>query len=593
MAERQISRRLAAILCADVAGYSRLMGVDEDGTLAALRSHRQELIDPSIAAHQGRIVGTAGDSVLVEFQSVVASVECALEVQNGVRQRNAGIPREQQMLFRVGVNLGEVIEEEGDIFGEGVNIAARLQDLAEPGGIVVSAGIRREAMRSVDLITTDLGLQAVKNIKEPVRAFRVLLEGDTAGPISVSSTTRSSQPSIAVLPFDNMSGDPEQEYFVDGITEDVITGLSSLRHLAVIARNSTFVYKNRAVDVVQVADELGVRYVVEGSVRKAGHRVRITVQLIDASTGQHAWAERFDRELEDIFDLQDEITDAVVAAVDPVVRTSEIKRAIRKPPGSLDAWDHLQRGLWQSHRFDPTANAVAREHLLQAIQLDPGFALAHAWLAMTHFHDAWLGWTDSPDHSLAQAHDAAKHAVALDNREAMAYAALGVTAWRMGRLDTAEWCGRRAMELSPSLPFAYLCFAAGSMYGGRHRATVDALEKLVRLAPNDPWIWAAFDLLAASHFFLGEYESAVAAGRRSVELRHGAWYARVFVLAALGAQDESAEAARESADLLRVAPGMNLDRLAVFPFRPDDLAELTGCLRQAGVGWVEEGDSAG
>ncbi|HMD66295.1 MAG TPA: adenylate/guanylate cyclase domain-containing protein, partial [Stellaceae bacterium] len=339
-----VERKLAAILAADVAGYSRLMGHDEAGTLARLKEHRRELIDPKIAEHKGRIVKTTGDGILIEFPSVVEAVACAVAVQLGMAERNVSIREDQRIVFRVGINLGDIIVEDADIHGDGVNVAARLEAISEPGGICISATVRDHIGDRLDLAFDDLGEQALKNIARPVRAYRVLLAtAERAPTISSVETTPTlalpDKPSIAVLPFANMSGDPEQEYFADGMVEEIITALSRIRWLFVIARNSSFTYKGQAIDVKQVGRELGVRYVLEGSVRKAGGRVRITAQLIDALSGTHLWADRFDGSLEDVFDLQDKVAISVAGVIETTVQTAEIKRSVDRPTGDLTAYD--------------------------------------------------------------------------------------------------------------------------------------------------------------------------------------------------------------------------------------------------------------
>ena len=349
MAEERVERRLAAILCADVVGYSRLMGADEEGTLAVLKSHRRELIDPLIDQHRGRIFKTTGDGMLIEFASVVDAVRCAVVVQQGMEDRNANLPDSERIRFRVGINLGDVMVDEGDMFGDGVNVAARIEALAAPGEICVSASVREQVGEKLPIRFADLGEHGVKNIARPVRVYRV--EKGAEPPIGPADDTPKvplplpDKPSIAVLPFQNMSGDSEQEYFADGMVEDIITGLSRIKWLFVIARNSSFVYKGKAIDIRQVGRELGVRYVLEGGVRKAGNRLRITAQLIEAETGAHLWADKFDGALEDVFDLQDQITDRVVGIVEPSLQRSEIERSRQKHPDSLGAYDLYLRAL--------------------------------------------------------------------------------------------------------------------------------------------------------------------------------------------------------------------------------------------------------
>jgi TolB-like protein/class 3 adenylate cyclase len=348
MSEGRVERRLAAILAVDVAGYSRLMGEDEEGTLAALRAVRRELSDPKIAEHRGRIVKTTGDGLLAEFASVVDAVRCAVEVQREMIARNAGVASEKRIEFRVGIHQGDIIVEDGDIFGDGVNLAARLEGLAEPGGICVSRVVRDEVRDKLDLAFDDLGEQRVKNITRPVRTYRVALGASSRAALPVEAPLPlPDKPSLVVLPFQNMSGDPEQEYFVDGMVEEITTAIARLPWLFVIARNSAFTYKGKPVNVKQVAQELGVRYVLEGSVRKAGNRVRITGQLIDTITGAHIWADRFDGALDDIFDLQDRVASSVAGAIEPKLRQSEIERASRKPTANLTAYDLYLRALAQ------------------------------------------------------------------------------------------------------------------------------------------------------------------------------------------------------------------------------------------------------
>ena len=374
-------RRLAAILAADVAGYSRLMGADEEGTLAALKAIRRELGDPKIAEHRGRIVKTTGDGMLVEFPSVVDAVRCAVEVQQGMAARNTDVPAERRIEFRIGINLGDIISDDNDIYGDGVNVAARLEALAEPGGICISRVVRDQVRDKLDIAFDDRGEQQVKNIARPVHVYGIgpqasrLHAGETP---AVPALALPDKPSIAVLPFQNMSGDPEQEYFADGMVEEITTAIARLPWLFVIARNSRLTYKGKAIDVKQVARELGVRYVLEGSVRKGGNRVRITGQLIDAASGNHIWADRFDGALDDVFDLQDQVAASVVGAIEPRLRLSEMERAARKPTENLDAYDLYLRALAQSYRYTEQGLGEAVVLLRQALAIDPSYAPAAA-----------------------------------------------------------------------------------------------------------------------------------------------------------------------------------------------------------------------
>jgi TolB-like protein/class 3 adenylate cyclase len=377
LSSEHVERRLAAILAADVAGSCRLIGIDEEGTLAQLKALRKKLFDPKIVEHHGRVVKNTGDGALVEFGSVVDAVRCAVEIQCGMAEQNIDVPQVKRIEFRIGIHVGDIIFDDNDIFGDGVNIAARLEGIAEAGGVCMSDDAYRQIRGKVEIACDDMGLQPLKNIAEPMRAWRVRLTGQT--PCAVESGSAVSQPqalplpdkpSIAVLPFQNMSGDPEQEYFADGIVEETITALSRFRNLFVIARNSSFTYKGRAVDVKQVGRELGVRYVLEGSVRKAANRVRITGQLIEAATGRHLWADRFDGTLEDIFDLQDQVTTKVVGAIAPTLEQAEIERAKRKPTGSYDAYDYFLRGVASVHLLTNESIGEALRLLSKAVELE-------------------------------------------------------------------------------------------------------------------------------------------------------------------------------------------------------------------------------
>jgi TolB-like protein/class 3 adenylate cyclase len=398
MADGRVERRLSAIFAGDVAGYSRLMGADEEGTLARLNAHRREFLEPNIAEHRGRIVKRTGDGILIEFASAVDAVRCAIRQQRGMAERNVGVAPDKRIEFRIGINVGDIIIEDGDIFGDGVNVAARLEGIAEAGGICVSGQVYENVQGKLDVEFDDAGEQTLKNIARPVHVYRVRLDvitAATAPPLALPD-----KPSIAVLPFQNMSGQPEQDYFADGIVEDIITALSRFRQLFVIARNSTFVYKGRAIDVKQVGRELGVRYVLEGSIRKSGNHVRITGQLIDAATGTHLWADRFDGALEDVFDLQDQVTTNVVGAIAPKLEQAEIERAKRKPTENLDAYDLYLRGLACMRRV--TQRLVTREGVREALRLfhkaidrDPEFAVAYGTAAWCYVPLNANGWIDN------------------------------------------------------------------------------------------------------------------------------------------------------------------------------------------------------
>ena len=436
MADPHVDKRLAAILAADVAGYSRLMETDERATVATLDAYRA-VFKEHVTAYGGRIVDTAGDSVLAIFPSAIGAVAAAKDIQEDLGTRNEALPEQQRMRFRLGVNLGDVIEkDDGSIYGSGVNVAARLESLAEPGGICLSGKVVEEVEGKSDCGFEDIGEHEVKNIARPVRAFHLT---DTKAPVAASGETLAlpDKPSIAVLAFDNLSGDPEQEYFADGIAENLITALSRIRWLLVIARNSTFTYKGKAVDVKQVGREMGVRYVLEGSVRKAGGRVRISAQLIDADTGAHVWARRYDRELEDIFAVQDEITETIVAAIEPELGEVERERAHRKPPDSLDAWESYQRGLWHMWRMDAEDLAEARRLFQRAAELDPNFVQPLAASGYALFLEATNSYADSPLENFERALRLANKAISLDDKEALAHFTLGRIQTFRGEYDAA------------------------------------------------------------------------------------------------------------------------------------------------------------
>src|SRR5438477_8548899 len=492
MAEDRVERRLAAILAADVAGYSRLMGADEEGTLAALKAHRRAVLDPKITEHRGRIVKTTGDGLLVEFASVVDAVRCAVDMQREMAERNAGVAAEQRIEFRIGLNVGDIIIDDKDIYGDGVNIAARLEGLAAPGGICVSRVVRDQVRDKLDFSFEDMGEQQVKNIARPVRTHRVRLDSPVDEPSAVAvATTRSAQPlpqkpSIAVLPFANMSGDAEQEYFSDGITEDIITNLSHNHALFVISRSTSFAFKGPAVDVGKVGRELGVRYVLEGSVRRAGSRVRITAQLIEAASGHHLWADRYDRELADVFAVQDEIALNITGAIAPGIISAEIQEAQRKDASQLDAWDRIMRAHWHIRRFTREDLAEARRLLGDAIALDPANSMALSDLAFARHFEAVFVWGDGPAESHARLGEAARKAVAADESDAMAHTALAIFDLFSGRHEEARRRLHRALDLDPNSMFARGYLGVSYGFGGDYETTLPHLDEAMRLSPRGP-----------------------------------------------------------------------------------------------------------
>jgi adenylate cyclase len=498
------TRKLAAILAADVVGYSRLAGSDEDRTLARLRALRSDLIDPTIAVHNGRVVKRTGDGSLVEFRSVVDAVRCAIEVQKGMIERNAGLPPERRIEFRVGIHLGDVVEEsDGDLMGDGVNIAARLESIAKPNGICLSEDAYRQVRARLDLAVDDLGPTKLKNIVEPIRVYSL----EVSVPAPVKRLALPDKPSIAVLAFQNMSGDPEREYFADGMVEEIITGLSRIKWLFVIARNSSFIYKGTAVDVRQVGRELGVRYVLEGAVRRAGNRVRISAQLLEAETGAHLWADRYDGNLEDVFDLQDQITEKVVGVVEPSLQQSEIERSRRKRPENLDAYDLYLRALPRMISMLPVDARIAEGFLEDALKLDPNYASAHALIAWCHEISFIRGGREEADKIAGLRHARAAIASGTDDATALA-----VAAFALGILSkdykTAVSVIERALSLNPSSAAAHYWGALIHASSGNFAAVTAHANRALRLSPFDPVAFVAHTALGHVAIYEAHYDDA-------------------------------------------------------------------------------------
>jgi len=579
-------RRLAAILAADVAGYSRLMGADEEGTHERLKAHLQELIAPKIGEHRGRIVKNTGDGFLAEFASVVNAVRCAADVQHGMGERNEAIPREKRIEFRVGINLGDVIAEEHDIFGDGVNVAARLEALAEPGGICISRVVRDQVRDKLDYAFEDMGEHQVKNIARPVRVYRVRAGQLGGGEIGATlpSLALPDKPSIAVLPFTNMNSDPEQEFFSDGIAEDIITALSRYPFLFVIARNSSFTYKGRAIDVKQVGRELGVRYVLEGALRKAGYRIRVTAQLVEAETGKQVWSERYDRDLVDIFAVQDEITEAVTIAIAPAIAAAEQQRAMRKPPGSLDAWGAYQRGLWHLSKASAEENALAEKFFQRAIDLDPIFAGGYTGLAAAINRAGVMFLTRNLEEALSAEEILARRAVALDGDDAEARSRLAIALQSRGDYQGGQAEAERALGISPNLADAHGALGVVLTFSGQPKDGLAALKTCVRLDPRAPSLVYRLYQIALALYFCGEYEAAAEAARqgiRSYPDRPGSY--RVLA-AALGQLGRTAEAKQALEQAIAIAPAhVAADIRERLPgVRPEDHAHMLDGLHKAG-----------
>jgi len=588
------TRRLSAILAADVAGYSRLMGVDEEGTLAELKAIRHELSDPKVKEHRGRIVKTTGDGLLIEFASVVDAVRCAVEVQRAMAERNADVPADRRIELRMGINLGDIIKDGRDIYGDGVNVAARLEGLAEPGGICVSRVVRDQVRDKLGFTFEDMGEQQVKNIARPVRVHRIRLfeEGrfpavHPADQATAPALAMPDKPSVAVLPFTNMSGDPEQEFLADGIAEDVITALSRYPSLFVIARNSCFTYKGRAVDLKQVGRDLGVRYVLEGSVRKAGNRIRVTAQLVEAESGKHVWAERYDRDLADIFAVQDEVTGAVTVAVAPAIDDAERQRAMRRVPESLDVWAAYQRGLWHLSKAATDDDDIAQDLFQQAIDLDPTFAGSYSALALVQLQSAALYQKLDPSEAQRSAETLARRAVALDGADAQARSCLGWALQARGELEGALFEIERALAMSPNLAAAHGHRGATLIFSGRPKEGLAALETCIRLDPRDPFMSVRLLPMACGLYFSREYEATVAAAKRLILSYPDFPMIYRWPAAALGQLGRAAEAKEALEKAISLAPTAfdMYVRKRVPWFRPEDHTHLLEGLRKAG--WKE------
>jgi len=582
-----VTRRLAAIFAADVAGYSRLIGADESGTLERLRALRRELLDPKIAEHRGRLVKTTGDGLLVEFASVVDALRCAVEVQREMTGRNAGVLHDSRIEFRIGINMGDIVVEDGDIFGDGVNVAARLEALAEPGSICVSARVQEDAAGKLDLVFEDMGDQQLKNIARSVRAYRVVTEARPAMPQITAGPPLPDKPSIAVLPFTNMSADPEQEFLADGIAEDVITALSRYPSLFVIARNSSFTYKGRAVDVKQIGRELGVRYVLEGSLRKSGNRIRVTAQCVEAETGKHVWAERYDRELADIFAVQDEITEAATIAIAPAIADAERQRAMRRPPANLDAWAAYQRGLWHLGQANKDDNVLSQQFFRQAIDLDPNFAGGYSGLSTAYI----LAVTQFQTRPIAELQELAaplaRRAVALDNTDADARACLAVVLLTRGDFGAVQIEADRALAASPNLAHAHGVRGVGLMLAGEREEGIRSLLNCTRLDPLDPLVSLRLSQIALGHYFSRDYEAAVEVAKRIIQSYPDfptSYRTLAAALAQVGRLDEAKDTLAKALALAPLSFDMYVRGRPPW-IRGEDHAHMLEGLRKAG--WKE------
>jgi TolB-like protein len=584
LTREHLVRRLTAIFAADVAGYSRLTGMDEEGTHVRLKEHLRVLINPKIAAHRGHIVKNTGDGLLAEFNSVVDAMRCAVDVQGGMAERNSDVPPDNRIEFRIGINVGDVIEDNGDIFGDGVNVAARLEAIAEPGGICVSDDAHRQLRDKLDIVFDDAGEQNLKNIGRPVRVFRVRDRGAAAS--QRPTLALPDKPSIAVLPFQNLSADPEQEYFADGVVEDITMALSLFRWLFVIARNSSFTYKGRPVDVKQVGRELGVRYVLEGSVRKAGNRIRIAGQLIDAETGAHLWANRFEGALEDMFNLQDHVTSSVVGAIAPKLQQEEIKRARRKPTENLDAYDYYLRGLAKARWSKDATNSEALQLFYKAIELDPRLACAYGMAAYCYVRRKALGWMSERVQESAEAVRMARKAVHLGGDDSVALYtggyALGFIAHEF---DDAAAFMDRGLAVNPNLARAWMFSAWLRIWRGEPDLALEHSAHAMRLSPLDPSMYAIHGAMAYAHFLASRYDMASSCAEK-VMRDSPTFLLAICISAASNALAGRAEPAQRSmTQALKCNPDLRASNLRdLAPFRrAEDLATFAKGLRNAGL----------
>jgi TolB-like protein/class 3 adenylate cyclase/Tfp pilus assembly protein PilF len=589
----RVGRRLAAIVAADVAGYSKLMGLDEVGTARTLREHRS-VTNALVSKHGGRIVKTTGDGVLLEFPSVVDAVECAVAMQAVMAERNEGVPVERRMLFRIGVNLGDILIESDDILGDGVNIAARIENECEPGGVYLSDDAYRQVRGKTSLAFEDLGERSLKNIDRPVRLYAVR-SASFSTEVAAKSPAEAEKPlplpdkpSIAVLPFENMSGDPEQEYFADGMVEEITMALSRFHWLFVIARTSTFAYKGRNFDVKQVSRELGVRYLLEGSVRKSGNRVRITGQLIDASTGVHLWADRFEGSLENIFELQDQVASGVVGAIDPKLLAAEMARVRCKAPADLNAYDGFLRASDQIYRWTIKSHEEALRLLYQAIELDPNFAAAYGLAAHCYcFRKSYGPWDLSHEFSIAETRRLSQRAVALGKDDALALCCAGYAlAYVVRELEDGAAFIDQALALNPNLARAWGLSGWIKIWLGDPEIAIEHLAQAMRLSPLDPAFHAMQAATASAHFFAGRYDEASSWALRALREQPN----NLDVIGLLAMSDALAgrlEKARAGMTrLVQLSPGRRLsninDRMPPYR-RPEDRAKVLDAARKAGL----------
>jgi len=586
MTSEGFKRKLTAILSADVVGYSRLMADNEEATIRTLTNYR-EAMGNLIQQHRGRVVDTTGDNLLAEFTSAVDAVNCSIEIQRELAERNVELSYDRKMEYRIGVNVGDVVEEEERIYGDGVNIAARVEGIAEPSGICISGRVYDQVENKLDLEYEYLGEQKVKNITKPIRVYRVIMETDASERVFLEERTvlpLPDKPSIAVLPFVNMSGDPEQEYFSDGITEDIITALSRSPWLFVISRNSSFAYRGTLVNVKQVSRELGVRYILEGSVRKAGNRVRVTAQLIDGTVGDHVWAEKYDGELQDIFEVQDELTQKVVASIHTQIHLSMGVEAKQLERLDVGTWDLLARGWKLAYDLTEENLAAAETLFRRAVESAPTSCEAHQMLAMVLFHQVWMGYASDKDATISEAYELAKRAVTLDDSNEYAHWILGlIQLWRK-KNDMAVAELERAVELNPNCSLAYGSLGTVLSFSGEPDRSIKNNEIAIRSNPKDPGIFFRFSGIAMAHFVASRYSQAALWAQKSIH-RKPTWRIGHAVLCASLAHLNRLEEAKEMIDhYLEIIPDATISEFRHLPFKSiDDIQRFKEGLRKAGL----------
>ena len=592
MTAERVERRLAAVLAADVAGYSRLMGRDEEHTLAQLKAFRNTVIDPRIATHRGRIVKTTGDGILVEYASAVDAARCAVEIQREMAQRNADVPPELRIEFRIGIHVGDIIiDDNDDIFGDGVNIAARLEGIAEPGGVCISDDAHRHIRGRVDVAFDDIGEQNLKNIAEPLRAWYIRFASVSAPAVrSSASATRvpdlslPDKPSIVVLPFDNMSAEPGQEYLADGIVEAITAALSCIRSFFVIARSSAFTYKGRATNAREIGKELGVAYLLEGSVQKSGNRLRIIVQLIETAGGAHVWSSRFDGAIDDFFDLEDRITEQVAGALQPSIRTAEIERSRRKRPQDLGSYDYTMRAMPHVWALEKEESAKALELLESALTIDSEYPLALSLAAWCHAQRSVYNWTDDVAESQALARSLAEQAAEMSGDDPVILAVLGAVHTFLRNHGTARVLLERAVTLDPNAAWAWSRLGWLEVYADQPKKAIEKFERALRLSPIDPMNFNNFVGLGSAHEVAQEYDEAAALYRRALEERPNAVWIYRNLASSLSGAGRVEEAKQAFAEMMRSYPDLTVSKFKkAMVFSPVSLNRMAENLRKLGL----------